>query len=306
MAIVDFDQIELLLPGDVASLKPGMSNGVTPVSVIVDGGVHRTVLYDPVWGYYVFQQSVGTEWSPAAQGQTVAVFTIFGAFTANAGNFTDGPIASEADAFTQMTGKYDALEAMLRAAVDAADPDDYADWNGPLDPRAVALPEPLRDVDSDRIYAHPESLQIGPGPYVSMMTYTAVLRECRRPAAKLVLNGVVVDNGVVTLTPPAPQFSSHPLVGANGSIVQVKNYSRTTVEVAGTVPAQQGVVRVSSKLKELIRQAQDNNLDMAIVERRPGTTDRTTSLWGHMLVLSPAAVQDVPSEQGTFRITGSL
>jgi len=261
--LVSFKQIQALYPSDVSLIQPGTTNPA--LGPIVDGGGGRTSVYDPLWGYFTFEQRSQCIFGEGQTYNTQATFSIRGVFTANAEQVQD---QSESVMMTTLIAKLNALEAKFLEAAGADAPEDYANWGTATDNRVIVLPEPLRDKDGNRVYALPAGLQVRPAPFVHSIAYEATLLEAIYPAAKLKINDTMLDNGVVTIVPPQPILSVSPLVGAKGAAISCKNYMPREIHLAGTMPYNPRPGNaLPENTKSLIISIQDSGMDVKTVER---------------------------------------
>jgi hypothetical protein len=195
----------------------------------------RLTLYDPLWGYFGFDEKVGFVYNDAYTYQSLSKFTITGMFTRHAEGFGDAP-SDDTAAFNALVAKFEALEAVFVAAAKGKSPTSYAQWGTADDPRAIKLPAPLKTIDSEGIYTLPESLNAGESSYANYIQYTAVLNQVPLPDGKLTVDGTIVDEGAVQITVAAPILMSHAMVAAKGAALQVRNYQRETVAFQGLLP----------------------------------------------------------------------
>jgi hypothetical protein len=267
MAIVDFNAIQKVMPSEAQPL----SDETAAMGSV--NALNRTTLYDPFWGYFTMRQHVNFIYNEADAYQDVAEFQIRGVFTANAELQNDGH--ADPAAFAALTAKLSSLEAAFEVAGMSQPPSDPEAWFGPNDPRCIVLPEPLRDADGNRIYAVPASVEVEQTRFPVSVAYVATLREAKISHAKLRLNDIIIDNGVVTIVPPAPLLKIHSMVRARGAVLQVKNYSTTEIECSGTVPCNTGQVAMPAKLKSLIDGLAEGQLDASVLVPK---ADRTVEV----------------------------
>lgn len=227
MALVSFAKINQVMASQVTPIGSSPAAGGTTDSA-------RPNLFDPFWGYFVFGQTLECNYNDANVYLDVGKFTIQGVFTPNAVGVD--PAASDQAAFNAMVAKYTALETAFEAMTKAAAPDNYAQWGTANDPRCIALPVPLVDKDSHKVYALPLSLQLEKGTFGAEIRYVATLREAKMPLAKAVINGFVVDNCVLTITLPSPQFARHQIAGTSGEVLQLKHYQSMEVDISANLP----------------------------------------------------------------------
>jgi hypothetical protein len=164
------------------------------------------------------------------------IWTIQGVFTITAENATAGNVAANDDAsFNRVVKKYKDLETLFYNAAQASPPANYNFWGGDTDPRMIRLPDPISYTTGDPIFAQPVELNIEPGLWGKYIRYTATFQDGTTPRAKVLINGHVVDDGVINITLPAPIISRTPMAGAMGEIIQVRNYSMMELDISGQV-----------------------------------------------------------------------
>jgi hypothetical protein len=238
MSIVAFDKIGSIRPQHAGSLSGGV-NGSTPVSPVLDVNSERSQIYDPLWGYFIFGQSIEIVYGDDRTYRDTAVFTISGTFTIGAElGVHDSNTIAESDTvrFNTLINKFKALEAALVAAANADAPINFLSWGGASDPRTVALPEPLRDKNGAEVWAFPESIDILPGRFTESLTYHVTLREAKVPAYKLRVNNTILDNATLSIQLPAPILHRTRAVACAGEILQVENYTVLECEATGSIP----------------------------------------------------------------------
>lgn len=230
--LVSFEQVAKLLPTVAAPIDQVINMALGPIT----GGGSRSTLYDPNWGYFLFGQSLRMEYQNSRTYMDKGEFTIEGEFTINAENaIAQNVVTNDDSTFLRIVAKYEALESMFTNAGFALAPNDYSKWGTSSDARCIALPSPLVDANSNVIYAIPQSLDIQQTLWGNYIHYRAVLTEAKFPPAKVVLNGVVFDEGTISITCPQPIMSRVPLIGCAGELVQVDNYSMAEFELTGSI-----------------------------------------------------------------------
>ena len=268
MGLVSFEQIKPIMPDEATGM---VSGDILPLDATVNHP-ERPNLYDPLWGYFVFGQSVACEYGDGETYLDRAVFTINGTFTANAEQ-GKGPVLTDAQAFSKLVAKYEALKTFLDATRLAGVPTNYDDFGTAADGRVVALPSPLKDKDGKTVYAFPESLEISQTQFPIKIQYMVTLMEAKFPHAKLVLNNHLLDGGVVEFTPPKPILIPHRLVGAAGAIFQLRNYTPAGIGVTGTMPlpGRNGEPYLTNDLQDLYDSLSKGGMDVAVAYRASGT-----------------------------------
>ncbi len=232
MGVVSFERIKKILPSQAIGMD---TPNATPFNVTT-GHPERPTLYDPIWGYFTFGQSIGFDYSDAETYLDVAVFTIQGVFTATAEAGNADNLPSQGVSFAALTAKYEALKAHLNAAQLASPPGEFKDFGTAQDQRLIPLPLPLVDKNNARVYVFPQSLDLAQTRFPVEIRYTATLREAKFPQGKVMLNGVMIDNGIISINAPKPIMNQHRLAGTSGAILQIHNYTPIAVEVNGTLP----------------------------------------------------------------------
>jgi hypothetical protein len=280
MAIVCFDKI-LQITRDQTSEIAGGFGAVGPTNQ-----TSRPTLYDPDWGYFIFGQSVSFEYNEANAYQPAATFTIKGVFTHNASGTT---LSSDDTSMTTLVGKFLALSAMLQAKAMAAAPDDISQWGSADDLRTVVLPLPLVDKDGNRIRAIPTEIRAEKGQFANEVAYSATLTEARVPAAKLIINDVIVDHGVITITLPSPEMARHELVGTSGEVLQILHYKTMEVDVAGTLPLTEQDQIATDAAAELADSLASGELALRLATSLSGTVS-VGDLWQGLAITDQPVV----------------
>ena len=243
MAVVNFEKIRPITVDMASVLNGGLAVDATTEST-------RPHLYDALWGYFLFGQSVGFLFKEDQTSQDLATFTIQGVFTADA---EDVGTVNDDTAFAALVSKYVALETLFANAAKARAPDQYADYGTEQDPRYLPLPKPLIDKDGSTIVAKPLALRIDRTQFPNEIKYEAILEEAKFPKAKLVVNGFIVDDGEVDIEFAGPVLAVHEIVGTSGTVFQVKNYSATEIFIRGSLPLVEPGECVSDDLKAMVQ-----------------------------------------------------
>jgi len=277
MAIVCFEKVNRILPEQVSPINSSGALGPTTDPT-------RPTLFDPLWGYFVFGQVIHCNYDEDQAYQSLAQFTITGTFTPNTLGFDDQ--AGDASVFAAMAAKLNELENTLQTATQALAPRSYNEWGTASDPRCIALPKPLVDVSGDTVYGIPLSFRIEKTQFPVEIKYQAVLQEAKFPNVKLMVNDYLLDDGVVTITLPAPVFAEHEIVGASGKVLQLQHYKTMEVDVQGNMPLVEEGRSLSSDMKALAASLYDGTMDLALALRN------TTSLHIHPLWTSLAVTDD--------------
>ena len=282
MALVCFEKIAKIMASQASPMYPG--------AVAVDATTEptRPHLFDPLWGYFAFGQSLRIEYTEAQAYQDVGVFTISGVFTPDAVGVHETD--SDESAFSLMVAKYTALEQKLKDAAEADVPTSYDQWGTTNDPRCIPLPTPLVDADGHPICAFPVSLRIDKTTFPTEIRYIATLQEAKLSLAKGVVNDFPVDNCVVAITLPQPQFAQHQIVGASGEVLQLKHYKTMEVDISGTMPLKQDGVAISAVMKALADSLTQGwlKLDVAV---RSSTGVSTETVWDKLDITDEPAVE---------------
>ena len=298
MAVVNFNKINAVAPTQVSAINTTIALGPTTDTT-------RPTLYDPVWGYFLFGQSQGFQIKEDHTYLSAATFTIQGVFTADAEG-VDG--ASDDSAFVAIVAKYTALETLFANATKAEAPSSYPQWFTVDDPRVLPLPKPLLDASGAVIYAKPVSLRIERTQFPFEIRYMATLQEAKLPKAKLVINNVVVDGGVVQVSVPAPELAMHTIVGTSGAIFQVKHYKAAEYQITGSLPLIENGVMVTDDIKSLVASLDAGVLTKAGVVTLGlyvrATTGMTLKTLGNLDVVdSPTVDMDYGNQVAQLRIS---
>jgi len=234
LMIVDIARIHQLFNDDVTSTL----NGTAAVGR-TDDETHSP-LYDPLWGYFTFGQSINAEYQSDGWVYTdTAAFTIEGVFTADS-VVGDVTAMSDDQVFVLMVAAYTTLENTFKAAATATAPASYTSWGTSLDPRCIVLPNPLCGTDSSgnaqQIYALVDSVRVDKTQYPFLIRYTATLHEAKPPAYKLMVNSNLLDDAMVHIEFPRPELSRYELIRCAGEVIQVKYYQPMVLDVSASVP----------------------------------------------------------------------
>lgn len=295
--IANFEQIEIISRENAREI----SSGGTALGPVVGGT--RLNLYDSLWGYFTFGQSTSFSYDDTDAYQDVGSFTIDGSFTHNA-EVSLGAVDSETGRFLALSAKYDALEKFFSDKANEKAPEDYSLWGTALDPRCIALPNPLRDKDGDVIYALPESLTVSQSRYPSSINYSAVLNEARFYGSKILVNDLLVDNGSIQIEVSSPELTMHDVVAASGSIIQFKNWTNNSYSLSGTIPNNQANDgTVSEKLKDIIRESEFGRVSVKIAYIDDQNQLQEYEMFRNQLIESPSASIGYESESTEISFT---
>ena len=285
MAIVSFEMIAGIEPRGTRRIGTGEIDeqpvgDLDPAPAV--GAAIRATAYDPVWGYFTFGQQVGFDTDASFSYISDASFFIEGVFSANAerklGNIADN--ATEEDAFTAMASKITALETLFKDAAEAVSPTNYSLWyqSPAADPRVLYLPLPLVDRNGNRICALPASIEVRQSRWPIEISYQATLREAKRPAAKGMLNGTLVDGVTIHIDVASPILHRHRLMGVAGELINVTNYQRVRVAIEGEMTNRvNGGTMVQQSARDLVAILAGNSFSLsAAVAQADGTVDIKT------------------------------
>lgn len=283
MAIVSFEKIAPITSDQV---DPINGTGALGPTHDIEG---RPTLYDPSWGYFVFGQSLSCEYNDAHAYRDTATFTIVGAFTPDAEGVSD---LTDEEAFMALVAKYEALELIFENAAKAADPEDYAAWGTADDPRCIELPPPLVDKLGGKVRGLPMSLSIEKTQFPVEIKYRATLREAKFPAAKLLVNGFIVDNGTISFVAARPNFSRHELPGCSGEVLQLRHYYPVEASITGTLPLKEEGILVSELVKELTASLASSSVTLSLAVQATSGVETATIAEGFAIVDSPGLEAD--------------
>jgi hypothetical protein len=187
---------------------------------------------------------------------------------------------SDDQKFNICIAEMNSLELLFRTAAKATAPTDYNDWGTATDPRCIPLPLPLLDKAGQRIYALATSFDVEPGQWGNYIRYKAILREAKFPPGKVLVNDKIIDDGVITITLPAPLLSRTPLAGCAGEVLQVRNYTKAVIEVSGTCsgPPPTGNRTIADLAHDLMTSLNADKVDIG-VGRINGPTLTKDVLW---------------------------
>ena len=296
MAVVSFEQIRQVHTGQVQAID--QPEAALPAGPIDSGTGQRPTLYDPTWGYFLFGQRMGFEYSEADAYASRAQFTIEGTFTAAAEAAVAGAVLpTEQEQFDRLVAKLEALEGMFAARAGQEPPVNVEQWFTELDPRILWLPEPLRDKAGNRVAAMPGSIEVEKTRFPVEIRYRATLLEAKLPPVKLLVNDVPIDVGTVTITPPNPKLHRHRLVAAEGAVVQIGGYGSLRLHVRGRVPNPARPDKLlSDSTRVLAQQMTEGRVSIRVAE--PGEAGlKKSTVWDKVLVQGPS-VEVVPEDGG--------
>jgi hypothetical protein len=257
---------------------------------------------DVTWGFFTFGQRLTTEYSEDDAYQSDAEFSIVGTFTIdtednNTENYiVNDAVAAPTDALIALVDRYTALENLFIAAAHAEIPEDPADWFGPNDPRCIALPSPICDASGQPIYALPNRIGLAESILPHSLTYTAILKEGRPPESVALINGHVVQDAKIRITPPKPILSKHRLISGEGAVMNCINYTSTTVSVQGVLPHLPGEA-MSGRALALSQSLMTGTMKIELT-RWSSTGTVTETLFENLYVENPT-IQLRPVELGT-------
>lgn len=296
MSVIDFDRVSLLNIGDVSSINEDLAFALGPITDPTDT---RTSLYDPDWGYYIVEQNTTMNYVEDKTYEDLTNFTIYGAFTINAERATDGiDYQGDDSTFDAVVRKYEALEQKLRNAAKTEAPEDYNDWFTENDLRYIFLPEPLRDIDGNRIRVRVLDFNIEPGQWGNFIRYRCVLEEVKSPPCKAIVANYILDDAVMSFTLPAPILSRSQMVGCHGEVLQLHNYTMMQLDVQGTVsqPAPSGSL-LNKMAHELMSALSVDKVDIGVVRFTNAESASPDVLWPNMSMLEGTNVDTVFEEQ---------
>ena len=295
--VVSFKNVQQLARKDASPIRSG-SNALGPTTAT---DPLRPTLYDPTWGYFVFGQSIGFEYGEVNDYQDTATFRINGIFDRSA-EFGDHGTESDDQAFARMASKYAALEALFNNAAQAKAPTAYSLWGSGTDARCIPLPSPLvsDDLDHKTLYALPQSIRIEKTQWPNLIRYQAILKEANPPAAKLILNDILIDNGTVNITLPQPVLSRHAMVGTSGEVMQLRHYKTMEMEISGSLPLDVGRV-AGDEVAALALSLENGKVSLDVAVR--GTASTVIShLWSDLAIVADPGV-DMEYQNRVARIS---
>lgn len=201
-------------------------------------------IYDPVWGYFTFGQSVAFEYGNGAETYTSSgEFRIKGAFTVNAefppkpsGNLEAMVPDDDIARFDKMKLKYDFLSGLFRSAALAIPPYDHSSYGTDKDARCVKLPDIIVDEKGKNIYARPVGIRIMETQWPNLISYEAVLGEVESLRSKMTVNGVIVDGGVLSISARKPMIKMQAMMFANGADVYHSGWEPRSYNMGGSIP----------------------------------------------------------------------
>ena len=248
MSLVDFKQIPLYEIDYDSNEPPVLTAGV---EAGWPSGPHTGIIYNPLWGYFTFEQSLKFDYKKSNTNYVSnGVFTIKGVFTVNAefpppsGNLDSGVPPSPEDPstgydetrFRRLQINYDELRALFGNAARSEAPDDVSKYGTAEDQRCVPLPDPLRDKNTERVYARPVSLRIDETEWPNLISYTAVLEEPIVPPCKVTVEEMMINKGVIAITIEKPRIHIQNFSFANSAEIFFTGWNSPQYNVTGYLP----------------------------------------------------------------------
>jgi hypothetical protein len=301
MPNISFERLVRVEPGDTTSLGAGQ----LPVIDLLTPSADRTHIYDPLWGYFTVAEETAWTYSDARVGQSTAAYTISTTWTRGAevalGNLAHD--STDAEAFDVLTGRMMTLQAVLNEAAQAAAPLNYAEWfvSDAADARVVRLPDPLRDRHGNPLYALPSAFEVSQSRFGEAITCRTSLLEARAPALKLAINGMAIDSGTLTIRPPAPILSRMSPTHAHGEAVFVKGYTRTRVDINGTVGSKDPFAMIAAAPNAMVQDLVAGDAEVGLYARDASGAASLRILFPHIAITQPQVSMDVAA--GTVSIT---
>lgn len=247
--------------------------------------------YHATWGHFTFGQSLRFVYDDTKTYVSEGQFTIRGTFTINAETRLAGaPPASDSQAFNWIYSRYEALEELFTTKARQDGPDSLDDYGTAADPRVIPLPSPLFDAAGNVVYAMPGSIEVEQSRFPEELTYVARLTEAKRPTAMLRLGTRLLSGATVDIIPPQPDIRETRMSGGIGTVLTVRNYSRTRLSISAPVPNLASevaplAVSVRQFLEELCA---TGRIDVGAEDIGPSGVQQH-SLWSGVRVQSPSA-----------------
>ena len=232
MPLVDFDKIEV--DSDIEKIPViGFTSGTNTVNI-----------YDSDWGYVKFGQSVIFKYTNSKTYQTKVVFNINGIFTVGASyassNGTPSPPVpsgtTETQRFDKLKSKYLSLLSKITASVKASPPSSISNYGTSSDSRCIQLPGILLDSSGNKVYAKVSSFNIEETQWPNYIKYTATLEEVIKPTCKILVEGTMVDNPVLTITAKKPRLKFVNFAFANSSDIYFAGWNPRGVALSADIP----------------------------------------------------------------------
>jgi len=261
--LVDIDKIPDILPDQ--------SHG----SPVIDPSGYA--VWDAIWGYYQFGQSVSVQYESNDRYRTVGRFTIEGMFTTNAReNEPDwnykNPSQDES-AYLANVAMSDALVALFVATKDKDRPTNFSLWGTASDQGCVKLPDMLKDKNGNPVYARPISIslsEIDNAGWPIGIAYQAELEEAISPSAKVMVEDEIIDNGIINIVVKSPRMNDLQYAFANGQESFFDGWNLREIAVNGTTAKDLGN---SANMKEFINKISDGK---ATIKVKNSSGDETT------------------------------
>lgn len=300
MSIVSFDRIAKVNPANADPVNAAIGSALGPIN---NGGA-RTTLYDPLWGYFLFGQKLQFNYGDSDAYVDRAEFVITGTFNRSVEEAVNGAAyPSDTASFNAICAKYQALLNVFEAAAQASEPNNYIDWGTVADLRTIQLPEPLRDKDDGNVYGLPVEIRVEKTRFPEEIKYRAVLAEAKWPQQKLLVNGQVLDRGLVTIVPPAPIVAEHRIAGAAGAILQIRNYTAADLTIAGLMPRPYIVgTGVPADVKAFVNGMIDSLATIQLAKKDGSVVD----VWTNLSVQEPSLNLNLEQHVAEINVKGKL
>ena len=134
----------------------------------------------------------------------------------------------------------------------------------------------------------------------NLIRYQAILKEANPPAAKLILNDILIDNGTVNITLPQPVLSRHAMVGTSGEVMQLRHYKTMEMEISGSLPLDVGRV-AGDEVAALAISLENGKVSLDVAVRGIAATV-ICHLWSDLAVVADPGV-DMEYQNRVARIS---
>jgi hypothetical protein len=233
-------------------------------------------------------------------------FTIRGTFTINAEAQLAGvPPTGDSQAFGWIYSRYEALEELFTTKARQEGPDSLEDYGTAADPRVIPLPSPLLDASGNVVYAMPESIEVEQSRFPEGLTYVARLTEAKRPTAMLRLGTRLLSGATVDMVPPQPDIRETRMSGGIGTVLTVRNYSRTHLSISAPIPnlASEAVPLAASVRQLMAELCGTGRIDIGAEDIGPSGVQQH-ALWSGVHVQSPRADVQWENNQVVMNLQG--
>jgi len=236
---------------------------------------HSGYVYDSLWGYFTFGQSVQFVYERNDNKySTTERFNIHGIFTINAeeGKIINSTPSNDAINFDKIKSKYEQLENYFNQTQNKLPPNSLDLYFTNQDERCIMLPEILKDKEGKNVYARPLNLQIEQTTWPSHIIYTAELLGESTELCKLVINDTILDDGVLDITFRKPRIKMVNYTFASNSDIFFHGWENRKINISGTLNISHNEGQFASpELKDFLNQLATGKVDIKKVVKGSNT-----------------------------------